>query len=61
MPEHLPLQPHVLSERPAAVSLATSPWAPLAAVAGQKQALLYNTDTFEPVAILPMKRGSLNP
>ncbi len=58
MPEHLPLQPHVLSERPAAVSaLATSPWAPLAAVAGQKQALLYNTDTFEPVAILPYEEG----
>ncbi len=58
MPEHLPLQPHVLSERPSAVSaLATSPWAPLAAVAGQKQALLYHTETFEPVAVLPYGEG----
>jgi len=58
MPEHLALEPHVLSERPAAIStMATSPWAPIAAVAGQKQALLYNTDTFDPLAVLPYDEG----
>ena len=58
MPEHLVLEPKVLSERPAAIStLATSPWAPIAAVAGQKQALLYHTDTLEPMAVLPYGEG----
>ena len=58
MPEHLVLEPGVLSERPAAISaLATSPWAPIVAVAGQKQALLYHTDTLEPMAVLPYGEG----
>ena len=57
-PEHLALEPAVLSERPAAISaIATSNWAPVAAVAGQKQVLLYNTATLQPTGILPYNEG----
>ena len=57
-PEYLPLEPAVVSERPAAISaIATSNWAPVAAVAGQKQVLLYNTDTLQPTGILPFNEG----
>ena len=45
---------------PAAVTaLAASPWAPLVAVAGQKQVLLYNTDTLDllGVAAVPGRAG----
>ena len=46
MPEKLSRQPIVYTPRAGAVTaLAASPWAPLVAVAGQKQIALYNTDT----------------
>ncbi len=38
--------------------VATSPWAPLAAVGGQKQVLLYNTQTLELVGVLPFPEGT---
>jgi hypothetical protein len=41
----------------AIAGLACSPWAPLVAVAGQKQILLYNTDTLALVGILPFTEG----
>ena len=45
----LNLEPVVRTTRADAVTaLACSPWAPLAAVGGQKQILLYNTDTLGP-------------
>jgi hypothetical protein len=45
MPEHLLLEPPVAAERPSAVhAIAASPWAPLLAVTGQRQILLYHTD-----------------
>ena len=44
MPEKLATEPSVVSARPnAVVAMASSPWAPLAAVGGHKQVLLYNT------------------
>jgi mono/diheme cytochrome c family protein len=59
MPEGLFRQPFVTSKRPGAITaMATSPWAPLAAVSGQKQILLFNTDTAQMIGILPFPEGS---
>ena len=58
MPEGLSRQPVVYTARAAAVTaLAASPWAPLAAVAGQKQIALYNTDTAQLLGVLPFPEG----
>jgi WD40 repeat protein len=59
MPPRLPLQPVVRASRAGAITaLAASPWAPLAAVAGQQQVLLYHTDTFELLGVLPFPEGT---
>ncbi|EAQ81144.1 c-type cytochrome domain-containing protein [Blastopirellula marina] len=58
MPENVWREPIVYTDRAAAVSsIATSPWAPLAAVAGQKQISLYNTDNGQLLGILPYPEG----
>jgi len=58
MPPDLPLDPVVHTARGSAlIGLAASPWAPLAVVGGQKQVLLYNTDTLELLGILPYSEG----
>jgi mono/diheme cytochrome c family protein len=58
MPEHLLLEPPVLTERPAAIqAIATSPWAPLLAITGQNQVLLHHTDSLELVGIIPFPEG----
>ncbi|HVV00861.1 MAG TPA: c-type cytochrome domain-containing protein [Verrucomicrobiae bacterium] len=58
MPEHLSLQPVVHTRHTTAITgLASSPWAPLVAVAGQKQVLLYNSDTLALLGILPFPEG----
>ena len=50
--------PWSLPKRAAAASaIATSPWAPLVAIAGQKQVVLYNTDTSDLVGIIPYPDG----
>jgi hypothetical protein len=57
----LKLDPVVVARRPGAVlALATSPWAPLAAVGGQKQVILYNTDTGALLGFLPFEHGQIN-
>jgi len=57
----LKLDPVVTARRAGAVlALATSPWAPLAAIGGQKQVILYNTDTAQIVGILPFTHGQIN-
>jgi hypothetical protein len=57
----LKLDPVVQARRAGAVlALATSPWAPLAAIGGQKQVILYNTDTAQIVGILPFTHGQIN-
>ncbi len=38
-------------------ALASSPWAPLVAVGGQKQVLLYNSDTLDLLGVLPFPEG----
>jgi peptidoglycan hydrolase CwlO-like protein/mono/diheme cytochrome c family protein len=61
MPPRLVLEPHHrTSKPPMARSLATSPWAPLAAVTSQRQVLLYNTATLELVGVFPFPEGQPN-
>jgi hypothetical protein len=61
MPGDLPLEPYMRTSRNnAIVALAVSPWAPLAAVGGQKQVLLYNTDTLQPLGVLPFQEGFID-
>jgi hypothetical protein len=58
MPGPLPLEPVVVTKRASAVTaIAASPWAPLVAVAGQKQVLLYHSDTLELLGVLPFAEG----
>jgi WD40 repeat protein len=58
MPEGLWRQPVVSTSRPGAVTaLASSPWAPLVAVAGQKQVSLYNSDSGSLLGVLPFPEG----
>ena len=60
MPEagKLNRQPVVASTRAGAVTaIASSPWAPLLAIAGQKQIVLYHSDTAALLGILPFPEG----
>jgi hypothetical protein len=58
MPEHLVLEPVVRTQRATASrTVAVNPWSPLAALAGQKQVLLYNTKTLDLVGVLPFPEG----
>ncbi len=60
LPQECPIEPVIHTRRMTAITgLAGSPWAPLLAVAGEKQVLLYNTDTFELVGILPFTEGEI--
>jgi hypothetical protein len=58
LPKGLPLEPPVRTRRPGPLNaLATSPWAPVAAIGGQKQVLLYHTQTLELMGVLPFPEG----
>ncbi|HXG46863.1 MAG TPA: c-type cytochrome domain-containing protein [Methylomirabilota bacterium] len=58
MPGDLPLETVVHTRRAGAIlGLAASPWAPLVAIAGQKQILLFHTTTRELLGILPFEDG----
>jgi hypothetical protein len=58
LPGRLPLEPAVRAAAPdACATLATSPWAPLVAACGQKQVLLYRTDTLDLAGVLPFPEG----
>jgi hypothetical protein len=58
MPEHLLLDPPIVTYRPSAqADIASSPWAPLIAITGQKQVLLYNTDNHQLAGVLPFPEG----
>ena len=49
------------SRRPGAVlALAASPWAPLVAVGGQKQVLLFHADSGDLLGVLPFPQGQVN-
>ena len=58
MPGDLLLEPVLRTVRTSAsTGLAASPWAPLVALGGQKQVLLYNTDTLQLAGVLPFPEG----
>ncbi|MCA9222330.1 MAG: hypothetical protein KDA71_18515, partial [Planctomycetales bacterium] len=58
MPEGVWKQPVVYTERPGAVTaIASSPWAPLVALAGQKQISLYHSETNELLGVMPFPEG----
>jgi WD40 repeat protein len=57
-PENVLLEPVIVTPRTSAVTaMAASPWTSLLAVAGQKQILLYDTDSHELAGILPYSEG----
>ncbi|NND96961.1 MAG: hypothetical protein HKN47_06495 [Pirellulaceae bacterium] len=58
MPESVPQKVPVVSSRASATTaIAASPWAPLVAIAGQKQIVLYHADTKELLGVLPFDEG----
>lgn len=58
MPKNVLRQPPVYTERASAISaLAFSPWAPLLAVGGQEQVVLYHAETAEMLGVLPFPEG----
>jgi len=58
MPEKFRRQPFVVTTRPgSSTAIAASPWAPLVAVAGQKQIMLHNSDTGALLTILSYPEG----
>jgi WD40 repeat protein len=58
MPEHVLLDPPVTAARASSVhAIAASPWAPLLAVTGQRQVLLFDSNSLELAGILPFPEG----
>jgi hypothetical protein len=58
MPKGLPRETPLHTAHTTAITgLAASPWAPLIAVAGQKQVLLFQSDTLELLGVLPFTEG----
>src|SRR5207247_10736197 len=58
MTQDFPLEPVMHTAHASALTgLASSPWAPLIALAGQKQVLLYQSETLELLGILPFTEG----
>lgn len=61
MPEGLSVEPSVVTSRPTAiVAMAASPWAPLVAIGGYKQVLLYHTEGHRLVGVLPFPEGTIH-
>lgn len=61
VPPRLPLEPVLQPKMPGCVTaMATSPWAPIIAIAAPKQILLYNTTTLQLVGILEFPEGQIN-
>lgn len=59
IPQGLLLEPVVRAVRASATTaIASSPWAPVVAVAGQRQVVLYNSDTLEFLGVLPFPEGT---
>ncbi|MGC6427807.1 MAG: c-type cytochrome domain-containing protein [Akkermansiaceae bacterium] len=59
MPQDLLLEPVVVPPRGTVVNdMEASPWAPLLAITGQRQILLYHTDSLELVGVLPFPFGT---
>ncbi len=61
MPEGISTEPVVVSPKAnAIVAMAASPWAPLVAVAGHKQVLLYQAQKNRLVGVLPFPEGTIH-
>lgn len=61
LPGKLRGEPVLVARRPGAVlALAASPWAPLAAVGGQKQVILVHTDSGSVLGFLPFEAGQIH-
>ena len=61
MPENVPTEPFVVSSKPnAIVAMSASPWAPLVAVAGHKQVLLYQAAKNRLVGVFPFPEGTVH-
>jgi len=60
MPENLSTEPFVPQAKPSAiVAMAASPWAPLVAIGGHKQVLLYRSTDYHLVGVLPFPEGTI--
>lgn len=58
LPARLPLEPAARTDKPdACASVAASPWAPLVAVCGQRQVLLFRSDSLDLAGVLPFAEG----
>ncbi|MEX0825126.1 MAG: c-type cytochrome domain-containing protein [Pirellulaceae bacterium] len=58
LPETVPMQPVSVGIRTSAIpAMAASPWAPLVAIGGLRQILLYNTETAELAGVIPFPEG----
>jgi len=58
LPSNLLLEPAIVAPRSSAIhAMATSPWAPLLAVTGQQQILLYHSTHLDLIGILPFPEG----
>ncbi len=62
MPDHvLALDPYVRTVRTSvATAMAHNPWSPIVAIGGQRQVLLFNTDTLRVAGIIPFPDGYPN-
>jgi hypothetical protein len=58
LPGDLSLEPVLRTTKTNTLTaMAVSPWAPVVALGGQKQILLYHTETYEPLGVLPFPEG----
>lgn len=58
MPELVPQAVPMVTQRAAAIpAVAASPWAPLVAIAGQRQVALYHSETADLLGVLPFPEG----
>ena len=59
LPAGLPLEPATIAERAgSAMALAASPWAPVLALGGHRQVLLYHAQTLDLLGVLPFPEGT---
>ena len=61
LPPRMSLEPITATDRPSTIrTMATSPWAPLVAIASQHQIVLYDTTTLQLAGVLPFPEGEAN-